>query len=311
LRILLTIYSRLQAAGSFRFLDLPPELRNIIYSMNLSFPGPTYPVSGKPLSVTSRLKYRRHSDRDTLPVPRSALDVLRVNKQVYGEVYKLFYQNDLVFSDTMEIQDFMSSLGDERLDCLRNLTIFYDTSVVDIGKDNQLTGPGMGATLLLLRRLNGLRKLHLLLQFRTINPDKGLPLLSKRFIDQVDVSRLKDAKTLLTLRGVTDLKIHDLDLSHQEIYQRRFTAHGNNQNEVRADHIRECIAHQKAALRHFNHGLHLAQTGLVVHELYTEKNWRDKDSWPALQGSDCGLHKGCSCGVRHVETETDGSETSH
>ncbi|GAB7333538.1 hypothetical protein MBLNU13_g05116t2 [Cladosporium sp. NU13] len=77
----------------FRFLDLPPELRNMIYRMLLLFPG-------------HRTQTRR--------VPWSALEILRINRQVHDEARKLFYQNDLVFSDPTDMQDFMYSLSDAR-----------------------------------------------------------------------------------------------------------------------------------------------------------------------------------------------------
>jgi hypothetical protein len=252
----------------------------------------------------------RHSQRDALPVPHSALDILRVNKQVHGEANKIFYQNDFVFSEPMEVQGFLSSLDDERLDCLRSLTLFYDKSLVKVGMDGELTGPGLGVTLILLCRLKCLRKLHLLLRFRYINASSSYHGLGKMFVDPVDITRMKDVRALMMLQGVTDFMIHDLGLVKAEKHALETTAKPHHP-QFKIDHIRECIARQVAALRHFNHGLQLAQTGLVVHELYTEKNWREKDSWPTLQGSDCGLHKGCSCGVEHVEAETDENETSH
>jgi hypothetical protein len=113
------------------------------------------------------------------------------------------------------------------------------------------------------------------------------------------------------LRGLTDLMIIDLDLLDIEEDCRHSMA---SSDVCRVDPhyflAQKLIARQTAALRHFNHGLRLAQAGVVVHELYTNKDWREKDSWPTLQGSDCGFHKGCSCGVKDVEAETDGVETS-
>ena len=283
----------------FRFLDLPPELRNMIYSMLLLFPGPTYPVAGKPLSVTTRLKYKHQSGRDELPMPWSALEILRVNKQVHDEAHKLFYQNDLVFSEPTDMQDFMCSLGDARLDCLGSLTLFCEVSTGTALKRDEVTQTGLGGTLLLIRRLKGLRKLHLLLCFRTISLISEVG--TKKFIDAVDASRLKDAKTLFTLRGLADLKVRDLDLITAEEDCDRYMATGTPSFYPRYAESAKCIARQKAALRHFNYGLQLAQSGVVVRELYTEEDWRDKKTWPVVQGSDCGLEKGCSCGVSEAE----------
>jgi len=271
----------------------------MIYSMLLLVPGPTYPVGDKPLSVTARLKYMRHNERDALPVPLSALEILRVNKQVHDEAHKLFYQNDLVFSNPTIMQEFMCSLGDQRLDCLRSLTLFCEDSTDSVSKDNRVTATGLGGTLLLIRRLKGLRKLHLLLRFRTIL--RSQDFMTEKFMDPVDVSRLKDARTLFTLRGLTDVKVRDLDLVDAEERNARVLAIQAPSLHPKHLHFEKCIARQTAALRHFNHGLQLAQTGCIVQELYTIKGWRDKETWPALQGSDCGLEKGCSCGVSEVE----------
>lgn len=103
------------------------------------------------------------------------------------------------------------------------------------------------------------------------------------------------------LRGVADIKVLDLDLVDAKEDSDRVTANKTPELHPRYFQEAKCIARQMAALRHFNYGLQLAQMGVVVHELYAEKDWRDKKSWPALQGSDCGLHKGCSCGVSKVE----------
>jgi hypothetical protein len=282
-------------------LDLPPELRNMIYSMLLLFPGPTYPVGGKPLSVTSRFKYKSHSGRDALPVPLSALEILRVNKQIHTEARKLFYQNNLTFSDPTDMQDFMYSLSDERLECLGSLTLFCEICAEIAPKQNTVTETGLGGTLLLIRRLKGLCKLHLLAKFRDLHYRRVNIASSKTFVDAFDVSHLKDAKTLFTLRGVADIEVRDLDLVDAEEDSDRVMAKKTPGLHARYFQVAKCIIRQMAALRHFNHSLQLAQTGVVVHELYAEKDWRDKKTWPALQGSDCGSHKGCSCGVSRAE----------
>lgn len=282
----------------------------MIYSMLLLFPGPTYPVGDKPLSVTTRLKYMRHTGRDTLPVPLSALEILRVNKQIHNEARKFFYQNSLTFSDPTDMQDFMCSLSDERLECLSSLTLFCEVTAEICPRPNSVTETGLGGTLLLIRRLKGLRKLHLLAKFRNLHHRTVNVASSEEFVDAFDVSRLKDAKTLFTLRGVADIKVLDLDLVDAEEDSDRVMAKKTPGLHARYFQVAKCIARQMAAVRHFNHGLQLAQTGVVVRELYTDEDWRDKESWPVLQGSDCGFHKGCSCGKSGVEEQA-AVETSH
>lgn len=242
------------------------------------------------MSVTSRFKYKAHTKRDAAVVPSSALELLRVNKQMHGEAHKLFYQNDLVFSSPVEILDFTCSLGDERLDSLRSLTLFCGELPAAGGTHET----GLGGTVLLVRRLKGLQKLHLMLRYRNLYVANALN--ASGFVDKVDFSKFKDAKMLFTLRGVADVKVHDVDLAKLgEAVDKSLSERHHN--------ARACISRQKSALRHFNHGLRLAQTGVVVQELYTEKGWRNKKTWPALQGSDCGYDKGCSCGVSEVEPD--------
>ena len=269
----------------------------MIYSMLLIFPGPTCPLAETPLSVTYRFRFKRQAQRHAVHAPSSALEVLRVNKQVHDEAHKIFYQNDLVFSSPLEAQDFMCSLSDGRLDSLRSLALFYDQSVINFGRWEVDVDEGLGTTLPLIRRLKGIQKLHLLLRFRTI--EDFMRCYEDTFADTVDVSRLKDAKILFTLRGVADVEIRDLDLLEVD----------NKFNDVLPtnpvrDHwnvgYKRRIARQKAALRHFNHGLQLGKTGVVVRELYTDADWREKETWPVLLGSVCGLRKGCSCGVEKV-----------
>jgi hypothetical protein len=289
-------------------LDLPPEIRNIIYSMFLLIPGPTYPLAGKPLSVTSRFKFKTQAARDALPVPPTALDLLRVNKQIHDEAHKIFYQNDLVFSSPLEMQDFMCSLGVERLDSLRSLTLFCKPPAESANDDERVTETGLGSTLLLMRHLKGLQKLHLLLHFRIISILNGIT--TKNFIDPVDVSYLKDAKTLFTVRGVADIVVRDLDLDGTEKRCNEILAEPPGRNHSNYLRAQKCIARQKAALRHINHGLQLAQRGVIVRALYTEEDWREKETWPVLEGSDCGFDKSCSCGKSGVEEQA-AVETSH
>ena len=48
-------------------------------------------------------------------------------------------------------------------------------------------------------------------------------------------------------------------------------------------------------LKHFNHGLALAQKGIVVEEL-CEEFWWVQGEWPSLGESVCGKAVGCVCG---------------
>lgn len=102
-------------------------------------------------------------------MPPTALDLLRANKQVHDEAHKILYQNDLVFSSPMEMQDSMCSLGVERLDSLRSLTLFCKHSSESANDNEWVNELGLSDTLLVMCHLKGLQKLHLLLHFIIIS----------------------------------------------------------------------------------------------------------------------------------------------
>jgi hypothetical protein len=217
----------------------------------------------------------------------------------------MFYQNDFVFSTPARLQTFMLSLSDQRLDSLRSLTFIYEDRLlscsrgVELTKNQRLEGElRIDTTFLLVRRLKGLQKLHVLLRARYMDSTGYWQANRAKFIDDLDPSRLQGMKTLFTVRGVVDVRVRDLDLEDNE-RDRKAKADKQQVLSVRKEWRRrrcdELVGQQKAALRHLNRGLQLAQTGRVVHDLYTKTNWRDDNTWPVLEGSDCGLNKGCSC----------------
>lgn len=275
--------------NGFRFLDLPPEIRNAIYSMLLVFPGATYPIAGKPVSVTSRFKYMGERERDNVRIPRSALEILCVNRQIYDEAVGIFYQNDFVFATPAKLQLFMVSLGNERLDCIKSLTLFNEYGqlvdkvekhgrIVDLHPPhidhrpiNQRSPEGLDKTevaMLLIRRLPGLRKLHLLFRGSTLDdvdgPRVSVSGLSKRKL------RYESLRSVFELRQIPDIKIRNIDIEYFEDYLERELVKDlrDGMQLTAAEHRTNdrCLAkikRTKAALRHLNHGLWLAQKGVV------------------------------------------------
>jgi hypothetical protein len=262
--------------GCFRFLELPPELRNIIYKMFLTSSGATFPYPGDPTSI----EIMRHSDTAPTHVPHSALAMLCVNRQIQREAHAFFYiQNDLVFANPLRLKSFLLSLGQERLNCLRNVTFHYKRAGT---KD---CSHPMDSVLFALSSLRGLRKLHILLPgitrkrigpttFRddTLRTPHGNP------------ARLAGAKTLFSFRGLTDIKV----CGPQAAGQWFGGIHHNPATLSRLD----------AIFQHFNHGLRLAQRDQIFPDLYTNEAWAQEEQWPALgtQHALCGLSAGCLCG---------------
>lgn len=235
---------------------------------------------GEPASLSALVKYTPHSKRAALQVPSSALDILLVNRQVHREAVKIFYhENDFVFSYPVHLQAFIISLEQDRLASLQNITLFYEERQDEKGGIFALE-----VTFSLLRRLQ-LRKFHLI-----------LPRAMMRFVgqkpqhQQSNFAMLQGAKTLFSLRGIEDIRILDPRL-HEEPSERRL-----GWGRITMTEHRRMVKRHEHLLRHFNYGLQLAQKGVVVHELYTEKDWLDAKTWPALEGSTCSSATGCKCG---------------
>ena len=79
--------------GAFRFLDLPPEIRNWIYSLTLCFDGAVHPSTGPPSSKSTREKPDYHYETE------SALRLLEVNRLIHFEAREVFY-----FYNTFDIR---------------------------------------------------------------------------------------------------------------------------------------------------------------------------------------------------------------
>lgn len=266
--------SRYERDGQFPFLKLPPEIRNTVYALLLVFPGATYPKVDTPTSIACQLPYLRDFYKDDVPVPHSALSILQTNRQIHNEAVGMFYrQNDLVFSYPAHLQDFVQSLERDRLESVSNVTLFYKNH-------NEGGISTMATTLKLIRRLRGLKKFHLLLEHHLVASPAWSPQTKERC-----VSRVHGIAILFTLRGIADIRVRDLDLED------RMNKVGSYKNRDVNDTVKDLVQ----VLKHFNHGLALAQKGVVVEEL-CEEFWWVQGEWPSLGENTCGKSVGCTCG---------------
>lgn len=267
-------------SGHFRFLDLPAELRTTIYKLLLIIPGVTYLTAEKPTSVVVASRYMRKAYRDSMPIPRPALTLLETNRQIHNEATGIFYRcNEFVFQYPSHLQAFTLSLEKDRRDSVTSLVLFY--------KDHNEGGlHTIDLTIRLLRRMPGLKKLHILLEShmtRFIMGPWSSGLRSGR------PAHIRGAATLFSLRGIGDIKVRDLDLEERIERERKHPPSGTK--------FRSTILGQEAVLKHFNFGLRLAvHRGQVVKELYEDEKWHLKEKFPVLMvGAECGREKGCSC----------------
>lgn len=115
----------------FRFLDLPAELRDMIYEMTLSDAnglsivsnqsgyrhiarrGPVYPMEyylrgwRRHFRVTGERAYQQVSPISTRFVPA----LLAVNKQINAEAINFLYGHDFAFSDSTALHSFLATIG--------------------------------------------------------------------------------------------------------------------------------------------------------------------------------------------------------
>ena len=275
------------AHGPFRFFDLPPEVRNIVYDMLMANPGVTFPDRGRPTSV----KHLHHSKRSVVLAPSSVLDFLCVSRQVHDEAEGVFYsRNDLVFTTPAGLQSFISTLGPRRLDALRSLTFFYKESRVGNKADGL---PLMEATLSILRFLRGLRKLHILVPEPEPPHGRWKPVPHDLDWTQCHPAQLEGASYLFKFRNLEDLQV--------------FGPHSVRRQDHTGEDVVAGVKELDAIFRHFNHGLRLAQEGRIFSELYMNESWADRGRWPALgtETSICGPRNGCLCGM---SSDDDGSK---
>lgn len=273
--------NRFKPEGSFRLLDLPAEIRNVIYSILLTFPGVTYPTPGTPTSWVNQVRGLHKGSkalqkgRDDVQIPRSSLEILRVNRQIHSEAVKVFYHsNNFVFSNALRLHQFIVSLSDTRLDCITSISMFYSGT----SNDGDLI-----TTLTLVRRLPSLRKFHF--------------LQAVSFHDATGSMRVnwpcpRATKMLFSFRNLEDIKIRDLDLEKA----------GDSGNSLVWRHV----DWQRAAFKHLNYALRLAQSGKIFGWHLFHFNWPNEGTWPATGDSDCGKTKGCSCGDNDHEDASNG-----
>ncbi|KAF2678320.1 hypothetical protein K458DRAFT_409060 [Lentithecium fluviatile CBS 122367] len=105
-----------------RFLDLPPELRNRIYSFVLCGKGPINPSTRPPTSSYTDCRVPKIPTE----TPHSALALLQTNKQVFQEAVGIYYgSNAFVFYYPIQSMMFLESISGTRKSYIKNITLWY------------------------------------------------------------------------------------------------------------------------------------------------------------------------------------------
>ncbi|KAK4545967.1 hypothetical protein LTR36_002531 [Oleoguttula mirabilis] len=256
--------------GSFSFLSLSPELRNIVYDMLLRIPGQ---ISPSPKSPTSAPK--KHDPNST--VPSSALSLLAVNRQIHDEAVGIFYHhNAWLFHYSLHLHGFLQSLGPQRQSFLRDITVHYA----------DLKSGGMSMvelTFALLKKLTGLKRLEVVLHgelARKITCRYWWSGYSN--IHHANPAMIPGMKALFDLRGVEDIQIRDLILENSLEDAKKSKEYPTfNPNTAKANTITI-----SRALEHFNAALSEAQHGRVNRELLEDNMWQTQDEFPTLNDVD-------------------------
>lgn len=211
-----------------------------------------------------------------MPPPGSALNILAVDRQIHDEAVGIFYHaNQFLFRTPPQLAAFVVTLGDVRASSLRDVTLHYENS-----KSGGIELASI--TLPMLKRLTGLRKLHILTKCDVVGR-LYTSYVNGRWpyaFDLCNPVKLPGVRALFDLRGITDIKFSDtiLDesierLKRDKLYPDGFDADSTSSAHIKVDRI----------MKHFNAALADAQVGKVNMKLLADDSWPDRDEFPEIE----------------------------
>ena len=154
----------------------------------------------------------------------------------------------------------MLSLGAERQGCLRDITVYYCNDKSGGINLVELTFP-------MLKQLSGLRKLQIILHDELEKRIYlGYPATSLEYANPASIPGIK---TLFSLRGITDIKIRDLDLEQGL----KSTKSHSNFPDFESETHDTGIVKLTAVLEHFNAALADAQIGKINKTVLDDNRW--------------------------------------
>ena len=260
----------------FRFLDLPPELRNRVYDLVLRIPGPIHPSTK---SATTAPKDSKNVKINESKDHESALSLLAVSKQISDEAVGVFYNcNSFVFYYPTQLHAFLMSLGPQRQKLNRDLTVYYYNTKCGGVELVDLTFP-------MLKQLTGLRKLHIIMINHLHETNLRTGWLSWRafrgYLPQIADANpvlIPGMKAIMQLRGITDILIRDIPMEEKVAEFQK----GGTSNYAQDVESRKRVLQLARAYEHFNAALKDMQIGKINQGLLDDPKWHTRDEFPTM-----------------------------
>ncbi|KAI9714316.1 MAG: hypothetical protein M1820_000277 [Bogoriella megaspora] len=213
----------------FRFMSLPPELRNRIYGFLFTFEGGLIPIREYPTACK-----KPNNIIDNKKVPHSALSLLAANKQIHDEAVGIFYRtNHFIFVYPLHAISFLHSIGSERKSHIREVTIWHK-NYAEGGLES------MDLLFSLISRLPTLKALHLVLDTWGSSPRNSSLTQWGPTLEKMD--RLAGLETLKTIRGLEEFTVRALWTECYDVMSKK-------ERDFRNGLVREFTDNLKKAMR--------------------------------------------------------------
>ncbi|KAK3707594.1 hypothetical protein LTR37_012089 [Vermiconidia calcicola] len=254
--------------NSFPFFSFPPEIRNRIYGFVLELDGTVHPSTAPPSS-----EFRKNSVlKGKLIESMSVLRLLEVSRQIHDEAHGIFYSgNAFEFQYPTHLHAFVLSLGPQRQNCIRDITLHYYNSKLHGIELADLTFP-------VLQQIKNIRRLHILLDETFGMHRKKTSQFYSQIYSRANPGALPGIKSLFALRGISDIRVRDTNV---EKTVEKLKADKQWPNFPARTHDNSCVQISRM-LEHFNAALAGAQLGKVNRRLLEDDKWHMKDEFPKL-----------------------------
>ena len=262
--------------ASFPFLQLPPEIRNRVYSLFFDLGGTTTPSTEPPISVEGLYQYEKKEKRKEKPQVHSVLSLLATCHSIHDEAVGIFYHiNPLFFYWPAQMQAFLTTISSIRQNSIRSLSLYYH---------NQKQGNinTIDLTLQHLRALKGLQSFELIMNGESVDT-RTLRFLYGQLYYSRNPATMPGIKILSTLRGINRIVVRDLMLEQQV----------EMADDDTQDHA---TLLQARAFKHLNAALRVAQKGYINSEIMEKEDWHREEPFPRI----------CECTEKGQVCTTDG-----